>query len=112
MLNYYSETEYDHRFLEGYLPIIIKQLEVFTQELKRSNDLKETKILKRIANEIAPQDYRIAQVLDVFVQQTKEYMNNYCTECKEEKVLEVVGTNRRFIKAFCPDCGAMFDLVR
>ncbi|KAB7667760.1 hypothetical protein [Bacillus sp. B1-b2] len=108
----YLETEYEYSFLEEHLPSFMKQMELFTQELKRCNDLKESNLLKIVADELARYDYQMAQVLDVYSQQRREMIDNFCTECNKEKVLEVVGRSTKFIKAICPDCGERFDLIR
>lgn len=63
----FHETGYGKRFLEGQLPQLIKQLEIIGNELKRANDLKENKDLKKIADEIAEFEPNLARVIDEYL---------------------------------------------
>jgi hypothetical protein len=69
----FHETIYGKRFLDRQLPMLIEKLDMIANELKRSNDLKEHDYqvsrldLKRLADDVAEYDYRLAQILDEVV---------------------------------------------
>jgi hypothetical protein len=70
----FHETVYGKRFFGGQLPQLIKQLENIGNDLSRINDLKGPCVsqdpfndLKRLADDVARYDYRIAQILDEFL---------------------------------------------
>ncbi|MDK7419268.1 hypothetical protein OWP16_04610 [Bacillus paranthracis] len=69
------ETIYGKRLLEHQLPTLLKHLDKIGTELERANDLKENshsmrtfnEELKRLSNEIADYEPKLAQILDQWV---------------------------------------------
>ncbi|MED3552520.1 hypothetical protein [Cytobacillus praedii] len=69
---HFHETVLGRRFFEGQLPQFLNHLETIATELKRANDLKESHNdvnteLKRLVNEIAEVEPKLAQILDEYL---------------------------------------------